>query len=540
VAEYLLQHRGAFNLPRKYKIAFSGCGDDCALASIADLGFFARERDGERGFKVFAGGGLGGNPRAGVVIEEFIPAGQAMETAEAVRRVFDKYGDRTNRNRARLRYVLKRVGEEAFKALYREERDALRAEGLPGDIPVLKDLDGRFAVKPTSSPDTEAFPAEAFAHLLLPEKTPDTATLRLPLALGDISANDLEVVARVATLHGVGLIGTTQLQELLVYGVPRAELSAAFGLLRETKVFAAFAKPRPRVVSCAGASTCKLGLCLSRGLSTAVSEELDRRGVEDAIAIRISGCPNSCGGHHIGVIGLEGGARRHNGRIMPTYQVLAGGVVSEDGATLAEELGAVPAKRVPELIAEALVRGAKTPGALRPLVAEYGTVPEEVPEDFYYDFGSDVPFSLAGRGPGECASGVFDVMQADLREAATALKSAETIPDDQARSEALYHAVLAAARALLPIYGVESTKEHQVFEAFQRELVQRGWVAPIAAALVTDACDWRADPRTKRLTHRAADIAELVRRVSDLFASLDSSLKFRLAPLAPGEGVAEK
>jgi sulfite reductase beta subunit-like hemoprotein len=108
-----------------------------------------------------------------------------------------------------------------------------------------------------------------------------------------------------------------------------------------------------------------------------------------------------CGGHHIGTIGLEGRAHKHNGRLMPMYRVLAGGVVSEEGAHLAEPLGNVPARRIPELLAEALEQSAKTPDALRPLVAKYTAIPDNVPEDFYYEFGADVPFSLAGHGPGE-------------------------------------------------------------------------------------------------------------------------------------------
>lgn len=401
VAEYLLQHPGAFSLPRKYKIAFSGCGEDCALASIADLGFFARERNGEQGFKVFAGGGLGGSSRGGIVMEDFIPAHEAMEVAEAVRRVFDRHGDRTNRHRARLRHVLNRVGDEEFRALYHAERDALRAEGLPGDVPALKDLDARFA-RPAPDAGGDADPEDGdTAHLVLSEKTPGSVTLRLPLPLGDISADDLEVVVRIAQTHGIGLVGATQQQELLIYGIPRAERTATLALLRETAAFPAFSKPRPRVISCAGASTCKLGICLSRGLAAAVSDEFDRRDIREDITIRISGCPNSCGGHHIGAIGLEGRAHKHNGRLMPTYRVLAGGAVSEEGAQLAAPLGNVPAKRVPELLAEALRRGTTTPKALRPLVEEFSVIPEDVPEDYYQDFGANAAFSLAGHGPGE-------------------------------------------------------------------------------------------------------------------------------------------
>jgi len=110
VAEYLLQDRSSFNLPRKYKIVFSGCSTDCAFASVADLGFFAHIRNGVKGFSVYAGGGLGSNPRVAVMIEEFVEASEIFEVAEAIKRLFDKHGDRANRHKARLRYVLARLG----------------------------------------------------------------------------------------------------------------------------------------------------------------------------------------------------------------------------------------------------------------------------------------------------------------------------------------------------------------------------------------------------------------------------------------------
>ncbi len=535
VAEYLLQHRSSFNLPRKYKIAFSGCGTDCALASVADLGFFAKTRDGEQGFLVYAAGGLGGSPRGGIVIEEFIPVAEAVEVAEAIRRVFDKNGDRTNKNRARLRFVLNRLGDNAFKKLYQEELVAVRAEGLAGDPPSVRDLEARFAPQTVLSEAHIEDVQPDLQHLIWPEKAAESVTLRLPLPLGDISAEDLELVAHLAKKHGLGLVGTTQEQELLVYGVRRAELAAALAVLRETIVFSSFRNARPRVVACAGASTCKLGLCLSRGLASAISAAFDAQDVaggEGAPVIRISGCPNSCGGHHIGAIGLEGRAQRHNGRLLPAYVVLAGGVVSEDGAQLAQPLGVVPARRLPELLAAAVKQGMTGAEDLRRLVAEHAVIPPNPPEDYFYDFGAEVPFSLAGRGPGECGAGVFDVIQLDIREAASALRSSKTVLDDRVRSEELYMSLLAAARSLLVIFGVEVTKEHLIFAAFDRELITPGWVSAASRNVVADALDWRLGGETKSLVQHAESIGELVARITDLFGSLDANLKFRLTPLA--------
>ena len=454
-AEFLLQHRSSFNLPRKYKIAFSGCGGDCALASVADLGFFAQVRDGICGFSVFAGGGLGMNPRGGIRIEEFIRPEQVFEVAEAIRRVFDQHGDRANKHKARLRYVLNRVGDDAFKELYRKELAAVREQGLDGDIPRLSEIADRFG----SSQDSSASPEDRhesvqethakLSHLLLPEKDPQRITIRLPLPLGDISSDDLVVVAGIAERYGQGFVRATQQQELLIPGVMRRDVSEALGVLETTGIFAEIATPRPRIVTCAGASTCKLGLCQSRQLAKALSEHFGRQGVQPSSrvpVIRISGCPNSCGGHHIGAIGLEGRAERHHGRLMPFYVVMAGGKLSEDGARLAEPLGSVPAKRIPDLLAKAFAHDAANVDALHNLVSAYSVLPKDPPEDLFRDFGEDKPFSLAGRGPGECGVGVFDVIQTDIHEATRAVEATDATDDTRAKTEALYRAILASAR----------------------------------------------------------------------------------------------
>ena len=129
-AEYLLYDRSSFNLPRKYKIVFSGCSDDCAFASVADLGFFAHTKNGVKGFSVYAAGGLGSNPAVAVKIEDFIEPKEIFEVAEAIKRLFDKYGDRSNKHKARLRYVLARTGPEEFVKLYHDEREVLKSNGI--------------------------------------------------------------------------------------------------------------------------------------------------------------------------------------------------------------------------------------------------------------------------------------------------------------------------------------------------------------------------------------------------------------------------
>jgi len=502
-AEYLLQDRSSFNLPRKYKIVFSGCSSDCAFASVADLGFFAHKKDGVKGFSVYAGGGLGSNPTVAAKIEDFIAAEDIFEVAEAIKRLFDKHGDRSNKHKARLRYVLARVGVEEFTRLYKQEREIIKNEGLAFELPQIRDIASRY-------------PA--------PE---ESVTVRLWLKKGDITADDLEKVGEIAAKYGQGFVRTTQLQDLLITGVAQENTDKVNAELKNLGIDV-FGNGAPKVVACAGASTCKLGLCLSRGLADAISEklgQLDAQTTEASQAIRISGCPNSCGHHCISSIGLQGKAKRVNGRLMPYYDVMTGARIVEGQARLAQRIGSVPAKRIPDLLVEAFSNGTPDEELLRTLTARYGDISaESFPEDYYYDYDSDEPFSLAGRGPGECGAGVMDVMKVDIDEAKDVVKS------EQADSESIYRAIVASARALLFTIGLEPKKDREIFSAFGKHLIEPGWVKSHTQQLLDDAVDWRMGDR-ESIEDLLPQVKELTARVEELFLSLDANLKFKAEPV---------
>ena len=502
-AEYLLQDKSSFNLPRKYKIVFSGCSKDCAFASIADLGFFAHMKNGVKGFSVYAAGGLGPNPAVSAKIEDFIGAEEIFEVAEAIKRFFDKYGDRANKHKARLRYVLARVGIEEFIKLYRAERDILKAEGLPYTAPQIRDITSVYKV---------------------PEKP---VNVRLRLKNGDIPADDLNIVGKIAAKYGQGLIRTTQLQDLLITGIAEEDIDKVHSELKKLSIDV-FGDGGSKIVACAGASTCKLGLCLSRGLAEALSNKFGRTGSSAGLSettIRISGCPNSCGHHYIAAIGLQGKAKRVNGKLMPCYDVFVGAKTVEGDAHLGKSIGTVPAKKIPELLAEAIDAGEIKQEKLKKLVGQYsGFSSAQFPDDYYYDFGSNEPFSLAGRGPGECSAGVTDVIKLDIDEAKDALKSAP------ANSENIYKAIVAAARALLVTFGLEPKKDREIFAAFTKVLIEPGWVKPQTQQLLDDAIDWRMGDR-ESIDDLFPQAEDLIKRVEELYLSLDANLKFKIEPV---------
>ena len=502
-AEYLLQDRSSFNLPRKYKIVFSGCSKDCAFASIADLGFFAHMKNGVKGFSVYAAGGLGSNPAVSAKIENFIEAEEIFEIAEAMKRLFDQYGDRANKHKARLRYVLARVGIEEFIKLYRAQRDILKTEGLPYTVPKIRDISSVYKV---------------------PEKP---VTVRLRLKNGDIPADDLNKVGQIAAKYGQGLIRTTQLQDLLITGIGEEDIDKVHSELKKLSIDV-FGDGSSKIVACAGASTCKLGLCLSRGLADAISEKFSRNGFSADLpetTIRISGCPNSCGHHCIASIGFQGKAKRVNGKLMPCYDVLVGAQTVEGDAHLGKRIGTVPAKKIPELLAEAFDAGEIKEEKLTNLVGKYSDFSsEQFPDDYYYDYGSNEPFSLAGRGPGECGAGVTEVIKLDIDEAKDALKSAP------ANSENIYKAVVAAARALMVTFGLEPKKDREIFAAFTKGLIEPGWVKPQIQQLLDDVIDWRMGDR-ESIEDLFSQAEDLTKRVEELYLSLDANLKFKIEPV---------
>ena len=527
-AEYLLQFKSSYNLPRKYKIVFSGCSADCAFASVADLGFFAHLKEGVKGFSVYAGGGLGSNPAVAVKIEDFVTDNEFLEVTEAIKRLFDKHGDRSNKHKARLRYVLSRVAAEEFIKLYNDERAELRNQGLQGEIPKVRDIASYFEVsKPSADSDDYNSSLE---HNILGEKIKGLFTIRLSLNLGEIPADDLIKVAQIAENLGQGLVRTTQLQDLLVTGVPGENVEKVKSALEGLSVNV-IGDGRPKVVACTGASTCKLGLCLSRGLADAISQKPGKTNVQAMeTTIKISGCPNSCGHHYIADIGFQGKAKRVNGKLMPCYDVLAGARTVEGDAHLAERIGTVPARKIPELLAEAFETGPVEKSGLKKLVQQYGDFSlAEFPEDYYYDYGTSEPFSLAGRGPGECGAGVMDVIKVDINEAKEAFKAATKAQEAGEKSNRLYETLVAAARALLIIFGLEPKKDREIFAAFSGHLIEPGWVKPQAQQLLDDAIDWRMRERNT-IDDLLPQVEDLAKRVEELFLSLDADLKFKAEP----------
>ncbi|MGA2451482.1 MAG: nitrite/sulfite reductase [Polyangiaceae bacterium] len=353
VVRHFLGHPLSSSLPRKFKIAFSGCGHDCALGAIHDLGFVARVQDGRPGFKVYAAGGLSTTPQAAITLQDFLPAEELGRLCEAVVRLFHALGNRQNKSRARLKYVLRKLGEEGFRAKYAEARAAVDAEAPP-PLALPERLDNTPAppvVHHGSDPDADY--VEWRDSNVVEQRHDGYRAVYIRLVLGDITSHQLRALAQLLSQFGDGTVRLTVDQNLLVPWVDQRSLPAMHAALSAIDLARAGVHTARDVTSCPGAETCNLAVTSSRQVARAIA---DRLGLSDAGAgrgatIKVSGCPNSCGQHHIADIGWHGAAKTVDGVTVPMYQLHLGGGVDENGARFGRQVVKVIAKRVPEAVA---------------------------------------------------------------------------------------------------------------------------------------------------------------------------------------------
>ena len=350
LARHLLRGPYSSTLPRKLKPSLGGCcGTDCSQAFINDLGFLARRRGDELGFQVVAGGGLSTLRRSAITVEEFVPLAETLEAADAVVRVFHRIGNRHNRAKARLKWAIDKIGVEAFLAEYRAERAQIRAEGgVPLVLPPQPALPARRPLLAQVIDPDPGYAAWA-EHNVRPQKQAGFSSVVIRLIFGDISAAQLRALAPLIVQYGEGELRTTNEQNLVLRWVPDARLPALHRELARVGLALGGANSLADVVSCPGASSCKLAVTASRGLGAQLTALLDRRPELVAAArgldIKVSGCPHGCGQHYIAGLGFQGGMRKIGGRPAPQYLVYVGGGIGADRAEFGRLIGKVPTRR---------------------------------------------------------------------------------------------------------------------------------------------------------------------------------------------------
>jgi sulfite reductase beta subunit-like hemoprotein len=422
LAHHLLRGPYSSTLPRKLKPSVGGCcGTDCSQAFINDLGFLAREQNGEFGFKLVAGGGLSTLRRSALTVEEFVPVAEIFEAADAIVRVFHRIGNRNNKAKARLKWAIDKIGPDKFIAEYFAEREKIRAEGgAPLVLPPQPPPPARRALL-SQVTTVEEGSDEWAADSVRPQKQNGFSAIVIRLPLGDISTTQLRALAQLCVQFGDGEVRMTNEQNIVMRWVPNARLPALHRELARVGLARIGANTLADVTSCPGATSCKLAVTSSKGLGAVLTELLDNRPdlvrAAKGLDVKISGCPHGCGQHYIAGIGFQGGMRKVAGRAAPLYLVYVGGGFSATGASFGRLVGKVPARRVGQalerLIGYYIAQGgtshafwANVPlDALRELLADLSVIDDaNATEDDFIDLGEQTAFEVLTGAEGECAA----------------------------------------------------------------------------------------------------------------------------------------
>ncbi len=498
LAYFLLRHPDAQNFGRKFKISFSGCEDHaCGLAIMHDIGVIAkvRERDGrtERGFKVYVGGGLGALPHQAKLYSEFVPADELLPLAQGIARVFARLGEKKNRGRARMKFLIAQLGIDEFRRLVQEEREKLPYD--PRWSAWLEEAE-RFRDEPLlpgSDLDLEARSPEFLRWVRLntrPQRQPGYSVVTIFLPLGDISADQMRGLARLCRRFG-DTVRTTVEQNFVVRWVPGGDLPDFYDGLRELDLAQVGAGTLADITACPGTDSCKLGITSSRGLAALLDQKF-HNGLGDLadrqdLKIKISGCFNSCGQHHLADIGFFGSVQRKGTHVAPVFQVLIGGQTQGNAAAYGLAVAKVPAQNAPAAVkkltdfyarekvgSESFGDFARRLGKARikEELEELTSLPsyEENPA-YYKDNRQPWDFQME-TGVGECAGEVVDQSEFLLEDADRLVFEATVALDEDRLEDAAARAFAAkakAADALLAQRGLLLSDNYNTVEKF-REL----------------------------------------------------------------------
>ncbi len=499
LTHFLLGHKDAQDFGRKFKIAFSGCAQHaCGLANMHDLGAVARVRSTgngtqggtERGFRVYVGGGLGAVPHHAKVLREFVREDELLPLAQAVCRVFGRLGEKRNRARARVKFLVAKLGIEEFTRLVDEELAILppddRWSAYLSDLSITNEEPTRPAATLEPGPRLEGF-APWLGSNVQRQRQSGHVAVAVNLPLGDLTSTQLRALADTARHYNGGHVRNTVEQNILLRNISEADLPALYAELRAQGLGEPGASSLVDVTACPGTDTCKLGISASRGLAgelrKRIAASIRTAGVlaDEAVKdlrIKVSGCFNSCGQHHVADIGFYGVSRKSDGRTVPHFQVILGGQWSENGGSYGLAVVAVPAKRIPEAVeriaglyvterekGESFQRFIARIGKarVRQLLHDLTRLPTYLEDrTLYSDWGDPREYTIGDLGVGECAGEVVTAVEFGLsaaeREVFQGLLELDR-GDAEAAAAKAHAAMLQAARALITTENIDIGNE---------------------------------------------------------------------------------
>jgi sulfite reductase (ferredoxin) len=493
--KFFLRNPICQEMGRKFKVSFSSTDEDTGLSYLHDIGYIAKEKNGVRGFKVMVAGGLGSQPRHADVLYDFIETDKIIPLMEGVLRVFDRYGERKSRAKARMKFLVKDIGLEAFKELIAEEQKAIEFKT------VAIDADAYIASKVVSveAPQVGIKDQEAFdlwkSTNLIPQKQDGFVAIGVKVLLGDFYTDKARLLANLVDEYAAGEVRLTLRQNIVIPFVKEDLVPYFYQELEKLGFVEAGYNKAVDITACPGTDTCNLGIASSTG----IAEELERMLKAEYpqylknqdLVIKISGCMNACGQHNMANIGFQGMTVRTPEKLVaPALQVLLGGGNKGDGnATFADKVVKVPSRRGPEALRRILNDfEANASGK------EFADYYQEKGQKYFYDFLNDLQDAtnltqedfidwgenekyVKEIGIGECAGVVIDLIATLFFESEEKIDDAKASFENEVYSGAIYLAyqsLVNSAKALLLAENKKTNTHAGIIKQFDEFFVESG------------------------------------------------------------------
>lgn len=492
VFEYFLRNPVCNEMGRKIKLAFSSSSEDAGISFVHDIGYLPVIKNGERGFKILVAGGIGSQPQLAKPVSEFLHEDKIIPFTESVLRVFDKYGERNRRNKARLKYLVAEIGLDAFLELIEKENKSLSVQSykINRTIPEVKTPEiVRYQLS-----DQEQVEFDKWVSInTYEQKQEGYYSVGIPVKNGDIRSDKARDLAKVIEKYTGDDTRLTASQSILLRFVPKENLPTLYKALKSLDLVQIGFHKINDIVTCPGTDTCNLGIASSMGLGAKLKEVVEQEyadliGTTD-LSIKISGCMNACGQHTIGNIGFQGMTIKSGKLIAPATQILLGGGILGNGeGRFADKLLKVPSKRTPDVLRWILsdYKSNKTEGQeflayydekgsdyFYQALKHYGEVDNLEPSDFI-DWGNEEEYKME-IGVGECAGVAVDLVLTLIAEGDEKITFAEENLELGNYADSIYQAYAAtinAGKALLLTAKAKTNSHASIIAAFDEQFPQ--------------------------------------------------------------------
>ena len=496
--KFFLRNPICQEMGRKFKVSFSASDEDTGLSYIHDLGFIAKIENNIRGFKVMVGGGLGSQPRHADTLYSFLPTDQIIPLMEGVLRVFDRHGERKSRSKARMKFLLKSIGLEAFRTLIETEQKAIEQQSVPIDsnsFPLSSPVE-------IEAPKVEIKDKKTYEQWkltnLIPQKQAGYKAIGVKVLLGDFYTDKARALADLVETYAAGELRLTLRQNIVIPFV-REDLIPVFYTELEKLGFTELGYNKAvDITACPGTDTCNLGISSSTGiareLETVIKTEYPEYLNNKDLVIKISGCMNACGQHNMANIGFQGmSIKTKNNLVAPALQVLLGGGNSGNGiGRFADKVIKVPSKRGPQALR--IILDDYQLNSDQKTFYDYYTVQGEkyfynllkslsdssnLADDEYIDWGSKATYKKA-IGVGECAGVVIDLISTLFLESDEKIMSARADFESKSYNNAIYFAyssMVNSAKALLLSKDHSTNTQASIINQFDEVFVSTNLIS---------------------------------------------------------------